>query len=141
MGRKREEKEPIILENISEKCFKAIGLEVPREKSNLFARIFLSGISHYFFFSPDDIIKMGFLKIEKSPEKNELFKVTIQKNLEAGVVNAETLWKYYTGELIQETKFKEIIQNFMEELISYSQTQEESITKLTNNLQRKKRRN
>lgn len=140
MGRKREEKEPIILENISEKCFKAIGLDVSREKSNLFARIFLSGISHYFFFRPDDIVKIGFLKLEKSPEKNELFKVTIQKNLEAGVINADTLWKYYTGELIQESKFKEIIQNFMEELISYSQVQERDITNLTNTIQRKKRR-
>ena len=140
MARKREEKDPTTLENISEKCFKAMGLDVSREQSNLFARIFLSGISHYFFYKPDDIIRIGFLKVEKSPEKSELFKVTLQKNLEVGVINAETLWKYYTGELIQESKFQEIIQNFMEELISYSQAQEQEITNLTSSLNRKKRR-
>ena len=140
MVRKREERDSTTLENISEKCFKAMGLNVSREQSNLFARIFLSGISHYFFYKPDDIIRIGFLKVEKSPEKSELFKVTLQKNLDVGVTNAETLWKYYTGELIQESKFQEIIQNFMEELISYSQAQEQEITNLTSSLNRKKRR-
>lgn len=136
--RKRIEKEPIIIENIANRCLQILGIEVPKEKGALLARLFFSGIAHYFFYNPDDIIKIGFLKIEKSPNIEELYKVTIQKNLEAGIVNAETLWKYYTGELIQENNFKEIIENFMTELINYSQEQEISITQITNKLEHRK---
>lgn len=140
MGRKRIEKEITVIEKISEKCFKAIGIEAPKEQSDLFARIFLSGLAHYFFLNPDDIIKMGFLRIEKSPEKSELFKVTLQENSKVGVINAETLWKYYTGELLQQTKFKELFENFIEQLIQYSQNQEQEITELTSTLNKKRRK-
>ena len=134
MGRKRVERGPEIIEKVSKDCFRALGYAVPKEKSDLFARLFLSGLSHYFFYHPDDIIKIGFLKLEKSPDLEELFKVIIQKSMNAGVINAETLWKYYTGELIQENNFKEIIEKFMNELIEYSQEQEINITQITNKI-------
>ncbi len=138
MGRKRIERGPEVIEKIAKDCFEVLGYEVPENKSNLFARLFLSGLSHHFFYNPDDIIRMGFLQIEKSPDINELFKITILRNQEAGVVNAETLWKYYTGELIQESSFKEIIEKFMTDLIEYSQEQEINITNITNNIRNRK---
>ena len=140
MGRKRVERSPKVIENIAKKCFNAIGIEVTNEKSALYARLFISGLSHYFFFNPDDVIKMGFIKLEKSPDKDELLRITIQRSLEIGVVNAETLWKYYTGELLQQAQFKQIIQNFMTDLIQYSQAEEINITKLTSDIGNKRRK-
>ena len=140
MGRKRVERSPKIIENIAKKCFDTVGIKITDEKSALYTRLFISGLSHYFFFNPDDIIKMGFIKFEKSPDKDELFKITIQKSLEVGIINAETLWKYYTGELLQQAQFKQIIQNFMTDLIEYSQTEEMNITKLTSDIENKRRK-
>ena len=143
MVRKQIKKDSIILENISEECIRALALEkhVKREKSDLYFRLLLSGIARHFFYSPDDIFEIGFLRLEKSPNKDELFKVTILKDVDVGVVNADTLWKYYRGELLQESKFKELIENFMTELISYSQAQEMNITQLTRKINKEKRRN
>ena len=141
MARKRTERGPEIIETISDKCFKALGYEVPAEKSKLFARLFLSGLAHYYFFHPDDIIKIGFLKLEKSPDLNEVFKVVLLRNPNEGVINAETLWKYYTGELIQKSNFKELIEKFMTELIEYSQEQEINITSITNNISKNRKGN
>ena len=83
-------------------------------------------------------LKDGRSAVLKSPDVEELYKVTIQKNFEAGVINAETLWKYYTGELIRESNFKEIIENFMTELINYSQEQEINISRITSKLEHRK---
>lgn len=138
-GRKYIEKPPDIIEAITEESLKIIGIEdVDNGKVKLLSRLIISGIANHYFYNPDDLIKMGFLQFEKSPEKNELFKVTLLRDKNAGVVNASTVWKYYKGELHQEEKFKEILDNFLEELIAYSQTQEISITQLTSRLQRKK---
>lgn len=130
MKRKQVKKEINVIEDISRKCFKAIGIRASIDQSNLFARIFISGLAHYFFNSPDDIIEMGFLKIEKRPIKEEVFRVTLSTNKDIGVINAETLWKYYTGELLYKTKFKKVVESFMKELINYSKIQEKEITEM-----------
>ena len=138
-GRQFRERPPEDIENITKESLKIIGIEdIEEGKVKLLSRLIISGIANHYFHYPDDLIRMGFLQFEKSPDKNELFKVTILKNKEAGVVNADTLWKYYKGELHQEAKFKEILDNFLEELISYSQTQEINITQLTSRLQKRK---
>lgn len=137
--RKFIEKPPDIIERVTRESLKIVGIEeVSEGKVKLLSRLIISGIANHYFYNPDDLIKMGFLQFEKSPDKNELFKVTILKDIEAGVINADTLWKYYRGELHQEAKFKEILDNFLEELIAYSQTQEINITQLTNRLQKRK---
>jgi hypothetical protein len=139
-GRKFIEKPPDILERVTEESLKIVGIEdVDEGKVKLLTRLIISGLAYYYFNNPDDLIKMGFLQFEKSPDKNELFKVTILKDKETGVINADTLWKYYKGELHQEAKFKEILDDFLEGLIAYSQSQEVNITQLTNRLQKKRR--
>lgn len=138
-GRKLIEKSPDIIERVTEESLKIVGIEdVDKGKIKLLTRLIMSGLAYYYFNNPDDLIKMGFLQFEKSPDKDELFKVTILRDKNAGVINADTLWKYYKGELRQEEKFKEILDNFLEGLIAYSQAQEISITQLTSKLQKRK---
>lgn len=138
-GRKLIEKSPGIIERVTEESLKIVGIEdVDKGKIKLLTRLIMSGLAYYYFNNPDDLIKMGFLQFEKSPDKDELFKVTILRDKDAGVINADTLWKYYKGELRQEEKFKEILDNFLEGLIAYSQAQEISITQLTSKLQKRK---
>lgn len=138
-GRKFIEKSPDIIERVTEESLKIVGIEdVDKGKIKLLTRLIMSGLAYYYFNNPDDLIKMGFLQFEKSPEKDELFKVTILRDKDAGVINADTLWKYYKGELRQEEKFKEILDNFLEGLIAYSQAQEINITQLTSKLQKRK---
>lgn len=138
-GRKLIEKSPDIIERVTEESLKIVGIEdVDKGKIKLLTRLIMSGLAYYYFNNPDDLIKMGFLQFEKSPDKDELFKVTILRDKDAGVINADTLWKYYKGELRQEEKFKEILDNFLEGLIAYSQAQEISITQLTSKLQKRK---
>ena len=140
MGREFKEREEEIIEKIINKSLEIIGSKFKEGQAKLFLRLIISGIANHYFHNPDDIINVGFLRFEKSPDKNELFKVTIIKNQEAGVVNAETLWEYYSGELKQKQQLKEVLNNFLEELISYSQAQEIEIMNLTNDIERKKRR-
>ena len=139
MRRKFKERAPDDIERVTKESLDIIGIkDVQEGKIKLLTRLIISGIACHYFHNPDDIVKMGFLQFEKGPDKNELFKVTILKNQEAGVINADTLWKYYKGELHQEAKFKEILDNFLEGLIAYSQTQEINITQLTSKLQKRK---
>lgn len=138
-GRKFIEKPPDIIEEVTAESLRIIGIEdIEEGKIKLLSRLIVSGIANHYFYNPDDLIRMGFLQFEKSPDKNELFKVTILRDKEAGVINADTLWRYYRGELHQEAKFKEVLDNFLEELIAYSQMQEIDITQLTSRLQKRK---
>ena len=141
MGRVFKEESAEVIEKIIERSLNIIGAEFNEGQTKLFLRLIISGIANHYFHNPDDIINVGFLRFEKSPDKNELFKVTIIKNQEVGVVNAETLWEYYNGELKQKQQLKEVLNDFLKELISYSQAQEIDITNLTNSIERKKRRN
>ena len=141
MGRVFKEESAEVIEKVIERSLNIIGAEFNEGQTKLFLRLIMSGIANHYFHNPDDIINVGFLRFEKSPDKNELFKVTIIKNQEVGVVNAETLWEYYNGELRQKQQLKEVLNDFLKELISYSQAQEIDITNLTNSIERKKRRN
>lgn len=141
MVRKQEKINPKLLEGIVRDSLASVGIEEEnKEKSAILLRLFLSGIGQHFFHHPDDIFEVGFLRLEKSPDKDELFKVKILRNPEEGIINAETLWKYYRGEILQENKFREVIEGFMTELIRYSQEQEINITNLTSTIEKKKRR-
>lgn len=138
MVRKFTREPPEVLENVLKESLEIIGAEMEEGKVKLLLRLIISGIANHYFFKPDDLIEVGFLQFCKSPDKDELFRVNIIRNKESGVVNAETLWKYYNGELRQEQQFKGILENFLEELINYSQEQEIDITQLTSKLQKRK---
>ena len=138
MARKFTREPPETLESILEESLKVIGVEMKEDKAKLLLRLIISGIANHYFYKPDDLIEVGFLQFCKSPDKDELFRVNILRDKESGVINADTLWKYYTGQLQQEKDFKGILENFIEELIDYSQEQEIDITKLTSRLQKRK---
>lgn len=138
MARKFTREPPEILENVLKESLKVIGVEMEEDKAKLLLRLIISGVANHYFYKPDDLIEVGFLQFCKSPDKDELFRVNILRDKESGVVNANTLWRYYTGQLQQEKDFKGILENFIEELINYSQEQEIDITKLTSKLQKRK---
>ena len=130
---KRANKEEI--EAIIKDCLKRIKIEDLKEgRAEWLLRLIISGVAKYFFEQPDNIVDVGFLRFKKNPSKEELFAVEIIKDEKAGVVNAETLWRYYTGELVSEKEIKSIIGNFVNELLKYSQEQEEEITQITEKL-------
>lgn len=140
MARKQEQQPPKIIEDIMDNCLKAVGIEAKRGQNDLLVRLFLSGLARQFFIRPDDMFDIGFIHLEKSPKKEDLFTMSLIKNPSEGIYNADTLWKYYNGELLKEIKFKEVMENFFQELIDYSQEQELEITQLTSTIQTKKRR-
>lgn len=137
MARKLKKEPPETLESILKESLEIINLKIEEDKIKLLLRLIMSGIASHYFYKPDDLIDVGFLRFCKSPDKDELFKVSILRDKESGVINADTLWKYYTGQLKQERDFKGILDNFLQELISYSQEQEIDIMKLTSKLRRK----
>jgi len=134
MAREFRERPAEVIEQIIIDSLNILNSKLNEGQIKLLLRLIISGIANHYFHYPDDIIDVGFLRFEKSPDKNELFKVTILKDQSAGVVNAETLWEYYNGTLQQREQFKGILNNFLEELINYSQTQEMDIMKLTNEI-------
>lgn len=140
MARQQEKQSPEIIEEIMVNCLKAVGIDSKKGQSDLLVRLFLSGLARHFFTRPDDIFDIGFIHLEKSPKKEELFTMSLIKNPSEGIYNADTLWKYYNGELLKEIKFKEVMENFFQELIDYSQEQELEITELTSTIHTKKRR-
>lgn len=123
------------LEKITSSSLAKVGLKrVSKAKAALLMRLVFSGVSRYFFLNPDTAINLGFLKFKKSPKKEEMFTVTINPSVPDGVVNADTMWRYYTGELAKKEELKEVLNKFVEELLSYSQMQEVQIAQLTSNL-------
>ena len=136
MARKIKNKEAIEIEEIVEECFRRIGVQNAKpEQIALFSRLLFSGIAKYFFFNPDNAVNVGYLKFSKSPDIDELFRVHIVRNGKVGIVNADTLWKYYKGDIIHKEKIEEVVNNFVNELLVYSQQQEQDISKLTNKLE------
>lgn len=135
MSRKIRERESIEIEEIVEECFKRIGIqEAKKEQIALFARLLFSGVARYFFYNPDNAVNLGYIRFIKSPNKDELFQVHITRNGKVGIVNADTLWKYYKGDIIHKEKIEEVVNNFVNELLDYSQQQEQNISKLTKKL-------
>lgn len=139
MARKFKEEPPEKLEQIMEDCLDIIGVKLDEVKIKLLLRLIMSGIAYHYFINPDDLIKVGFLSFSKIPEKDELFKVSIIRDEKSGVKNAETLWKYYKGDIKKEKEIKETLGNFLEDLINYSKEQEKEITKLTSQLEERRR--
>lgn len=138
MARQLIEKPSEILEKITEDCLDLVGVKLKGEKIKLLIRLLISGIANHYFQNPDDLINMGFLSFQKSPDKTELFRVNLIKDADAGVVNAETVWRYYNGSLGREQQFRQILNSFLENLINYSQEQEIEITKSISQLEKRK---
>ena len=136
MARKFISRKPEDLENIVIECLHRIGIsDVSDKQVALLTRLIFSGIANYFFNKPDYKIKMGYIEFMKNPEKEQLFAVNILKDEEEGVINADTLWRYYKGELATEAKLKVVIDEFMQDLLQYSQQQETEINSITKKLQ------
>lgn len=128
-----------VIEDIIKKSLEIINAELNEGQVKLLLRLIISGIAYHYFLSPDDLIDVGFLRFEKSPDKNELFKVTLLKNNESGVVNAETLWEFYNGDMNRKKQLKEVVNEFLGELIEYSRNQEIDIMNLTNSIDTKRK--
>lgn len=133
---KRASKE--IIENITEDSLRRVNIhDIEDKRIALLIRLIAAGIANYFFEFPDTIIEIGFLRFKKNPEKDELFAVDIIRDDKSGVINASSLYRYYTGDLASEKELKETMNNFVSELLNYSQSQNESISKLTGKLRRR----
>lgn len=138
MKRKLSKAESKIIEDITEQSLKQVGIKkFSKNQVALLIRLFCSGIADYFYDNPDNIIEIGFLKFKKNPEKEEVFAVDLITNEQEGVTNANTLYRYYKGDLWAESRLKETMNNFVNELLSYSQSQSNKITSMTSKLQRK----
>lgn len=119
---------------------KRSGLEnMPDNNVSLFIRLLFSGLSSYFFRNPDDIIDLGYMRLKKNAEIDELFAVEILRDKEESVVNADTLYKFYKGELISEKEIKKVVEGFANELLSYSEMQNEKISNLTYKLNKRRK--
>lgn len=141
MARKVKKVSKEIIEDLIQKSFRHIGIDVKEDQCNLFLRLFIGIIADYFFNSPDDEIEVGFVKFKKNPEKLELFSVELIPNEEIGIINADTLYRYYTGDLGSAEILKETMDRFINELLIYSQNQSNKITVLTNKMQGRRREN
>ena len=139
MARKIKQVNKEVMENLVKKSFLHIGVTVDENQANLFLRLFIGAVSDYFFRHPDNEINVGFIKLKKNPEKKELFVVELLPNETVGVINASTLFDYYTGDLGSAEELKQTMENFVNELLNYSQVQNNNITVLTSQL--KGRRN
>jgi hypothetical protein len=119
---------------------KRSGLEnMPDNNVSLFIRLLFSGLSSYFFRNPDDIIDLGYMRLKKNADIDELFAVEILRDKEESVVNADTLYKFYKGELISEKEIKKVVEGFANELLSYSEMQNEKISNLTYKLNKRRK--
>ena len=112
---------------------------MPDNNVSLFIRLLFSGLSSYFFRNPDDIIDLGYMRLKKNAEVDELFAVEILRDKEESVVNADTLYKFYKGELISEKEIKKVVEGFANELLSYSEMQNEKISNLTYKLNKRRK--
>lgn len=137
MARKLRTISSSVLENIVRDSAVRVGLkDINSNQAALLTRLIFSGLANYFFISPDDVVDVGYLKVKKNPAKEELFAVEIIKSAKEGITNAETLYRYYKGDLTTQKEIKETMNNFVNELLSYSQAQNFNITKLTSNLRK-----
>ena len=141
MARRLKKADKKILEELTLECLQRAGsTNASKEEAALLIRFLMSSIANYFFNSPDDFIDVGFLRFKKNPIKEELFAVELIKDEVTGVVNAETLYRYYKGDLNIERDMKEAVNNFVTELLTYSQRQNEDITNLTGKLSKRRNR-
>ena len=132
MARKIEKVDASVLENIVAESFKRLGIEANEEQIKLVFRLIISGIAYHFFVSPDTEVEVGFTKFNKSPNLDDLFTVEIIRN--ADIYNAKALYKYYRAEYTNEQRIKNIVEEFVDDLLVYSQQQDFEINGLTNSL-------
>lgn len=127
----------IILDIISF-ALKQTGIrDVSDDQSALLIRLICSGIANYFYNNPDDLIDLGFMRFKKNPKKEEVFAVELITDEKEGITNADTLYRYYKGDLNSEKQLKEMMEKFVNELLVYSQNQNNKIIYTTSKLQRK----
>ena len=134
MKRRIEERNLSVIEQIVRDSLIHVGVEASDIQVALLLRLIFSGIGKHFFFEPDTKFKIGFIEISKSPNIDELFNVEIIRSEKDKIVNAETLYQYYTGDLARETQLKGILDTFVNELLAYAQGQEISIASTMNKL-------
>lgn len=134
MAREFKQVSDKVLENIIKDGFETVGLTLNKKQCALVLRVIISGIGHYFFKNPDDVVEVGFIRFSKSPRKEELFNAEIIYNEEEGIVNARTLNSFYKGDIFKEAKLKEIIDVFIDDLLCYSQEKESDSIKLLKKL-------
>lgn len=140
MSRKLNKVTEEIIISLLRDSLKRSGLDnLPDNNVSLFIRLLFSGISSYFFRNPDDIIDLGYMRLKKNVEVDELFAVEILRDREESVVNADTLYKFYKGELISEKEIKKVVEGFANELLSYSEMQNEKISNLTYKLNKRRK--
>ena len=131
MSREFTSRNPQDIENIIKECLMRVGVnDISDKQIALLTRLIFSGISEYFYKKPDYKVKMGYMEFMKNPDKEQLFAINLLRNDDVGVVNADTLWRYYKGELATEAQLKNIIDEFVHNLLEYSQAQEQSITEI-----------
>lgn len=140
MARKLIYKNSEELEKLLDDCLIFTGFKkLSKDIIKLLIRLVFSKIGYYFFLNPDDVINVGFMQVQKSPDKDELFKVKIIRDAKAGVINADTLQKFYNGDLAREKNLKETLTDFLSNLINYAQEQEEEITNSINLMETKRK--
>ena len=138
MARKLSKIEDRVIEEIVEDSLKRVGIKkVSKKQVSLLLRLIFSGIANYFYNKPDDFAEIGFLKLKKNPIKEEIFAIELISDEEEGVINADTLYRYYKGDLKAEQQIKDTMDNFVSELLAYSQNQSNRITSMTSKLTRK----
>lgn len=138
MGRKLVKVSNKVIDDIMTCALKQTGIKDVSDKQRaLLIRLICSGLANYFYHNPDDLVDIGFMRFKKNPTKEEVFAVDLIYSENEGITNADTLYKYYKGDLIAVSKMKETMNNFVNELLDYSQNQNSKITKITSKLQRK----
>ena len=131
-----------VLEEIVRDSALRVGIGALNEtQTAMLIRLIFSGISNYFYNSPDNVVELGYMKVRKNPEKEQLFAVDLQENNADSISNAETLYRYYKGDMKAEKELKETMNTFINELLIYSQVQSNNITKLTGKLRKGETKN
>lgn len=124
---------PQEIEDIVKECLIRVGIKsTSNNQVALLTRLIFSGIAEYFYKQPDNKVQMGYIEFMKNPEKEQLFAVNLLKSEGSGVINADTLWRYYKGELATQAQLKGIIDEFVHNLLEYAQTQEQDIIDINN---------
>lgn len=133
MGRKYTLMLPQEIEDIVKECLLRVGIKgASNNQVALLTRLIFSGVAEYFYKQPDNKVRMGYIEFMKNPDKEQLFAVNILKSEGVGVINADTLWRYYKGELATEAQLKGVIDEFVHNLLEYAETQEQDIVNINN---------
>ena len=134
MKRKIEKRKTTELELILIDCLKDIGIKATKDQACLLLRLMMSALGRHFFYNPDTEFQVGFMKFQKSPDIDELFNVHIIRSPENEVINAESLYRFYTGDVVREQQLRNTLDQFVSSLLQYSQQQEIDIMNTTSKI-------